>query len=93
MYDILWKSLEIFGIVWGGPTMLIGFMRIAACYPYGDRKQGQRGMMQVLLSAAAVIAGLASPGCVNWLPAGGMSSICHLSNPQGPDVLEDAHCG
>jgi hypothetical protein len=78
MADLLWNCLGIFAIAWGGPTMVMGFMRLAAFRANGDPKQRQFGMVQILLGCAAVIGGLATPGRVNWLPADGMSGICHL---------------
>lgn len=90
MADIFWNCLEIVGIAWGGPMMILGFMRLAAC-SNNDRKQRQWGMVQVLFGAAAVTGGLATPGCVNWLPADGMSEICHLSKPQKLYVAKNVH--
>ncbi len=52
--DILVNCLQILGIAFGGPTMILGFMHIAA----GNK----RGMMRILLGAAIVTGGLATPG-------------------------------
>jgi hypothetical protein len=55
---------QTLGLAWGGPTMIMGFMHLAT----GDK----RAMIKVLVGAAAVTAGLVTPGeyiCVNqWLP-------------------------
>jgi hypothetical protein len=81
MWNILWNSLEILAIAWGGPTMILGFMRLVACRASKDKKEAQKGMVQVLIGTAAVTAGLATPGDVNWLPADGSTGICQLVTP------------
>jgi len=61
LLNIIANGLEILGIAWGGPTMIMGFMRMAA--------GTQDAMKKVLFGAAGVTGGLATPGCINWLVA------------------------
>ncbi len=55
------REQEILGIALGGPTMIIGFMHMAA----GTHD----AMKRVLFGCAGVTGGLATPGCINWLVA------------------------
>lgn len=61
LLNIIANGMEILGIAWGGPTMIMGFMRMAA--------GTQDAMKRVLWGAAGVTGGLATPGCINWLVA------------------------
>ncbi len=61
LLNIIANGLEILGIAWGGPTMIFGFMHMAA----GTHD----AMKRVLFGAAGVTGGLATPGCINWLVA------------------------
>ena len=61
LLNIIANGLEILGIAWGGPTMILGFMHMAA----GTHD----AMKRVLHGAAGVTGGLATPGCINWLVA------------------------
>ncbi len=61
LLNIIANGLEILGIAWGGPTMIFGFMHMAA--------GTQDAMKKVLFGAAGVTGGLATPGCINWLVA------------------------
>ncbi len=61
LLNIIANGLEILGIAWGGPTMILGFMHMAA--------GTQDAMKRVLFGAAGVTGGLATPGCINWLVA------------------------
>jgi hypothetical protein len=61
LLNIIANGLEIIGIAWGGPTMIMGFMRMAA--------GTQDAMKRVLFGAAGVTGGMATPGLVNWLVA------------------------
>jgi len=61
LLNILANGLEILGIAWGGPTMIMGFMHMAA----GTHD----AMKRVLFGAAGVTGGLATPGAINWLVA------------------------
>ncbi|MDR3613018.1 MAG: hypothetical protein P4L53_05580 [Candidatus Obscuribacterales bacterium] len=61
LLNIIANGLEILGIAWGGPTMIMGFMHMAA--------GTQDAMKRVLFGAAGVTGGLATPGCINWLVA------------------------
>jgi hypothetical protein len=61
LLNIIANGLEILGIAWGGPTMIFGFMHMAA--------GTQQAMKKVLFGAAGVTGGLATPGCINWLVA------------------------
>ena len=59
--NIIANGMEILGIAWGGPTMIMGFMSMAA--------GSHDAMKKVLFGAAGVTGGLATPGCINWLVA------------------------
>src|ERR1700733_10306173 len=61
LLNIIANGMEILGIAWGGPTMIMGFMRMAA--------GTQDAMKRILWGAAGVTGGLATPGCINWLVA------------------------
>ncbi|MDQ5933884.1 MAG: hypothetical protein QG574_1182 [Cyanobacteriota bacterium erpe_2018_sw_21hr_WHONDRS-SW48-000092_B_bin.40] len=61
LLNIIANGMEILGIAWGGPTMIWGFMHMAA--------GSQQAMKKVLFGAAGVTGGLATPGCINWLVA------------------------
>lgn len=61
LLNIIANGMEILGIAWGGPTMIMGFMYMAA--------GTQDAMRKVLFGAAGVTGGLATPGCINWLVA------------------------
>ncbi len=61
LLNIIANGMEILGIAWGGPTMIMGFMHMAA--------GTYDAMKRVLWGAAGVTGGLATPGCINWLVA------------------------
>jgi hypothetical protein len=61
LLNIVANGLEILGIAWGGPTMIFGFMHMAA--------GSQDAMKKVMFGCAGVTGGLATPGCINWLVA------------------------
>jgi hypothetical protein len=61
LLNIIANGMEILGIAWGGPTMIMGFMHMAA--------GTQDAMKRVLWGCAGVTGGLATPGCINWLVA------------------------
>jgi hypothetical protein len=61
LLNIIANGMEILGIAWGGPTMILGFMHMAA--------GSQQAMQRVLYGAAGVTGGLATPGAINWLVA------------------------
>ncbi len=61
LLNIIANGMEILGIAWGGPTMIMGFMHMAA--------GTQDAMKRVLFGAAGVTGGLATPGAINWLVA------------------------
>jgi hypothetical protein len=61
LLNIIANGLEILGIAWGGPTMIMGFMYMAA----GTAD----AMKKVIFGAAGVTGGLATPGAINWLVA------------------------
>jgi hypothetical protein len=61
LLNIIANGMEILGIACGGPTMIMGFMHMAA--------GTQDAMKRVLWGAAGVTGGLATPGCINWLVA------------------------
>ncbi|MBX9688359.1 MAG: hypothetical protein K2X27_16740 [Candidatus Obscuribacterales bacterium] len=61
LLNIIANGMEILGIAWGGPTMIMGFMHMAA--------GSQDAMKRVLWGCGGVTGGLATPGCINWLVA------------------------
>ncbi len=61
LLNIIANGMEILGIAWGGPTMIMGFMHMAA--------GTQDAMKRVLFGCAGVTGGLATPGMINWLVA------------------------
>lgn len=61
LLNIIANGMEILGIAWGGPTMILGFMHMAA--------GSQDAMKKVLFGMGGVTGGLATPGCINWLVA------------------------
>ncbi|MCC7532193.1 MAG: hypothetical protein IT342_27060 [Candidatus Melainabacteria bacterium] len=61
LLNIIANGMEILGIAWGGPTMIFGFMHMAA--------GSQDAMKKVMFGCAGVTGGLATPGCINWLVA------------------------
>ena len=61
LLNIIANGMEILGIAWGGPTMILGFMHMAA--------STQNAFKRVLMGAGGVVGGLATPGCINWLVA------------------------
>jgi len=61
LLNIIANGMEILGIAWGGPTMIMGFMHMAA--------GSHDAMKRVLFGVAGVTGGLATPGVINWLVA------------------------
>ena len=61
LLNIIANGMEILGIAWGGPTMIMGFMHMAA--------GTQDAMKKVLWGAGGVTGGMATPGAINWLVA------------------------
>jgi hypothetical protein len=61
LLNIISNGMEIIGIAWGGPTMILGFMYMAA--------GTSDAMSRVLKGGAGVVGGLATPGVINWLVA------------------------
>ena len=61
LLNIIANGMEILGIAWGGPSMIMGFMYMAA--------GTQDALKRVLWGAAGVTGGLATPGAINWLVA------------------------
>lgn len=61
LLNILANGLEILGIAWGGPTLIYGFMKMAA-----GTKDAIKG---IIMGCCGVTGGLATPGLINWLVA------------------------
>jgi len=61
LLNIIANGMEILGIAWGGPCMILGFMHMAA--------GSGEAMGRVLKGGAGVVGGLATPGVINWLVA------------------------
>jgi len=70
LLNVIANGMEILGIAWGGPTMLLGFMHLSASsFEKWQQTGGQRGMKQVVGGASGVLGGLATPGLISWLVA------------------------
>lgn len=61
LLNILANGMEILGIAWGGPTLIYGFMKMAA-----GSKDAVKGIIH---GCCGVTGGLATPGLINWLVA------------------------
>ncbi len=61
LLNIIASGMEIIGIAWGGPTMIMGLLHMAA--------ESKYAMIRVLMGCAGVTGGLAGPGVINWLVA------------------------
>lgn len=61
LLNIIANGMEILGIAWGGPTIIMGCMHMAA--------GSHDALKKILFGAAGVTGGLATPGCINWLVA------------------------
>ena len=59
--NIIANGMEILGIAWGGPTVVMGFMHMSA--------GSQDAMKRVIWGLSGVTGGMATPGCINWLVA------------------------
>ncbi len=66
LLNIVANGMQILGIAWGGPTMIMGFMQMAA--------GSQESSKKVLGGVAGVVGGLAAPACINWLVASAQES-------------------
>ncbi len=61
LLNIIANGMEILGVVWGGATMIMGFMRL------GSGADG--AMTRIMLGAIGVAGGMCTPGIINWLVA------------------------
>ncbi|HEY9731940.1 MAG TPA: hypothetical protein V6C89_08510 [Drouetiella sp.] len=61
LLNIIANGMEILGVVWGGATMIMGFMRL------GSGADG--AMTRIFLGSIGVAGGLCTPGVINWLVA------------------------
>ncbi|MFN8550730.1 MAG: hypothetical protein U0103_04515 [Candidatus Obscuribacterales bacterium] len=61
LLNIIANGMEILGVVWGGATMIMGFMRL------GSGADG--AVSRIILGAVGVSGGLCTPGIINWLVA------------------------
>lgn len=59
--NIIANGMEILGIAWGGPTIIMGFMHMSA--------GTQDAMKRIIWGMSGVTGGMATPGCINWLVA------------------------
>lgn len=59
--NIIANGMEILGIAWGGPTIIMGFM----CMSAGT----QDAMKRIIWGMCGVTGGMATPGVINWLVA------------------------
>ncbi len=63
LMNIIANGMEVIGIAWGGPTMIMACMRLSTGSAHGAKN--------VVYGAASVTSALATPGMVNWLVASG----------------------
>lgn len=61
LMNIIANGMEILGIAWGGPTIIFGFMCMAA--------GTQDAMRRIIWGMCGVTGGLATPATINWLVA------------------------
>lgn len=61
LLNIIANGMEILGVAWGGPTLIYGFMKMAA-----GSKDAVKGIIH---GCCGVTGGLATPGLINWLVA------------------------
>lgn len=61
LLNIIANGMEILGIAWGGPTIIMGFMHMSA--------GTQDAMKRIIWGMSGVTGGMATPGCINWLVA------------------------
>jgi len=61
LMNIMSNGMEVIGIAWGGPTMIMAFMHLAA--------GSQDATKRILNGGCGVLGGLASPAVNNWLVA------------------------
>ena len=61
LLNIIANGMEILGIAWGGPTLIYGFMKMAA----GTKDS----VKHIIHGCCGVTGGLATPGLINWLVA------------------------
>ncbi|CAN5469584.1 hypothetical protein BH11CYA1_BH11CYA1_20150 [soil metagenome] len=66
LLNIVANGMQILGIAWGGPTMVMGFMQMAT--------GSQESSNKVLVGVAGVAGGLAAPGCIGWLVSSAQES-------------------
>lgn len=59
--NIIANGMEILGIAWGGPTIIMGFMSMSA--------GTQDAMKRIIWGMSGVTGGMATPGVINWLVA------------------------
>lgn len=57
LLNIVANGMELIGIAWGLPTMIVGLVKF----------RSKAGPGRAVYGAAIVTAGLATPGCINWL--------------------------
>lgn len=61
LLNIIANGMEILGIAWGGPTLIYGFMKMAA----GTKDS----VKNIIHGCCGITGGLATPGLINWLVA------------------------
>jgi hypothetical protein len=61
LMNVMSNGMEVIGIAWGGPTMIMAFMQLGAGAPDGWKR--------VMNGGLAVLGGLAQPAWNNWLVA------------------------
>lgn len=61
LLNIIANGMEILGVAWGGPTLIYGFMHMAA----GTKDS----LKNIIHGCCGITGGLATPGLINWLVA------------------------
>jgi len=61
LMNVMSNGMEVIGVAWGGPTMIMAFMQLGAGAPDGWKRVVNGGL--------AVLGGLAQPAWNNWLVA------------------------
>lgn len=71
LLNVVANGMQILGIAWGGPTMIMGFMQMAT--------GAQESTKKTLGGVAGVVGGLAAPGCIGWLVSSAQESALFTS--------------
>lgn len=72
LLNFIANGLQILGIAWGGPMIVLGFIKMAYMPAVFDPSQnkwvpGKDALKRVAMGACGVLGGMATPACINWL--------------------------